>query len=112
MSNLLGHALTELDRIGFDPEDTAVLLDILTRFFDRFDSGGSVGVAVPILCRLLDVKPLAPLTGEPDEWIDRSDVSSYPIWQNRRCSTVFKDEAHAYDINHPDVTVTFPYSPA
>jgi hypothetical protein len=35
--------------------------------------------------------PLTPLLGTDDEWIDRSEMSSYPIWQNNRDSRVFKN---------------------
>lgn len=51
------------------------------------------------LALLMDHKPISPLTGDDDEWIEVSDG----LFQNKRCSTVFKDNdvfnGQAYDID-------------
>ena len=61
------------------------------------------------------MKPLSPLTGGPDEWVDHGGG----VFQNRRCGTVFKDPRfhngeQAYDLDNPDgerAAITFPYMP-
>lgn len=51
------------------------------------------------LALLMDHKPISPLTGDDDEWIEVSDG----VFQNKRCSTVFKDNdafnGQAYDLD-------------
>jgi hypothetical protein len=78
------------------------------------------------LGNLLAYEPLGPLTGEPDEW---NEVGP-GVFQNNRCSHVFKDasqfDGQAYDLNavvfrEPNgacfinrdsrKVVTFPYTP-
>lgn len=107
-------AKAELDRINFGKEDTEVMLDILKRFFNQWDSGGAVWSVAPILQRLISGQPLSPITGADDEWMDRSDTAGKPMWQNMRAPSVFKDETHAWDIdgNKPEhCNITFPYDP-
>lgn len=110
--SLIDRARIELAAAKFGDEDSAVMLEILTKFFDQWDSGGAVSVAAPVLQRLIAGKPLSPLTGEESEWVYHD--FGVGCWQNIRCSTVFK--------NHPDgvpydmqsgkrVPVTFPYLP-
>ena len=87
---------------------------------------------------LAEFEPLVPLTGEDWEWSDVSEFGGRddgPLYQNKRCSHVFKDSKGAYDIDgivwydwHTDektgerhkvhftsrdsrVPVTFPYTP-
>ena len=44
-------------------------------------------------------EPLVPLTGEDWEWVDVSDLSGRTLYQNKRCSHVFKDDNGAYDMH-------------
>jgi hypothetical protein len=46
---------------------------------------------------LASFKPIAPLTGEEWEWNDVAEQSGGTLWQNKRCSHVFKDDNGAYD---------------
>lgn len=112
--SIIEQAKVELKRINFGEEDSAVMIDILERFFDQWDSGGAVYVVAPILQRLIAGKALSPLTGESDEWFDHGDG----VFQNIRCSSVFKDPRFhdgklAYDIDSidPRGAITFPYYP-
>ena len=113
--SLKEQAEEELRRIDFGGEDTKVMLDILDKFFDQWDSGGAVHYAAPILARLIAGKCLSPLTGAPDEWVDHGDG----VFQNRRVSSVFKDRRfhdglQAYDLDNPAgprEAITFPYWP-
>ncbi len=107
-------AVEEMRLANFDPSDIEVVKEILWKFFGRWDSGGVVSVMAPVLLRLINSQPLTPLTGEPDEWIDRHQESGYPFWQNKRCFSVFKDGlGRTWDMDKPagDRAITFPYDP-
>ena len=101
--SIIEQAKDELRRINFGDEDTAAMVEILERFFEQWDSGGAVFVVAPILQRCIAGKPLSPLTGEDDEWVEHGDG----VFQNKRCSTVFKDPRFhdgklAYDLENPN----------
>lgn len=56
-------------------------------------SGMSIGITKQILDRLIDCKPLTPLTGEDDEWVNANmNDEGCPdiLYQNKRCTSVFK----------------------
>jgi hypothetical protein len=112
--SIIDQAKTELAAIKFGDDDSRVMIEILEKFFDQWDSGGAVSVAAPVLQRLIAGKPLGPLTGADDEWVDHGQG----VFQNRRCSTVFKDPRfhegkQAYDIDaaEPRAAISFPYWP-
>lgn len=113
--SLIDHAKSELKIINFGDEDSAVMVEILERFFDQWDSGGAVHAVAPILQRLIAGKNLSPLTGEDDEWVDHGSG----VFQNKRCGSVFKDPRFhegklAYDIDRPGKmrdAIEFPYWP-
>lgn len=113
--SIIENARTELKLINFGDEDSAVMIEILEKFFDQWDSGGAVWAVAPVLQRLIAGKALSPLTGQPDEWNYVGDG----VYQNRRISTVFKDPRFhdgklAYDLDNPAgsrVAITFPYWP-
>lgn len=110
--SIVENAKLELDAIRFGAEDTEVMLDILRRFFAQWNSGGAVWAVAPVLQRLIAGKPLSPLTGEDSEWTYVAADQSGPLYQNKRCSTVFKDSHGAYDIDSGQrLAVTFPYWP-
>jgi hypothetical protein len=96
MSNLVEWAKLELERIG-DQNDSMQqsmnrdILQIVEMFSEQGHSGFSASYALNMITRLLDWKPITPLTGEDDEWCD------VPKWdkdkncqQNKRCSAVFR----------------------
>lgn len=82
-------------------------------------SGFSIGITKQILNRMIDHKPLTPLTGSDDEWYDRverNDKKGYSCYQNKRYSALFKyvydngeirysdvDQFVCEDINSPDM---------
>ena len=113
--SILDQAKYELELINFGDEDTAVMLEILEKFFDQWDSGGAVWAVAPILQRLIAGKMLSPLTGQADEWVEVGEN----VFQNKRCSTVFKDPRFhngelAYDLDNPAgarAAISFPYMP-
>lgn len=102
------------------------ILDIVELFTSQGHSGASASYVLGILDRVLNFKPIKPLTGEDDEWHDAFGGNE----QNERCSSVFRrdhDNATAYDIDgkvfsndggktfyscyQSRVPVTFPYVP-
>lgn len=92
MSNLVEHARRELALCGQTAEDpayAAALVATVAAFASYRHSGGSADVAVEQLGRLLRYEVLAPITSDPAEWEDRSDISGVPMWQNRRDGRAF-----------------------
>src|SRR5206468_4302904 len=90
--SLVEHARRELERIGEDPEMTDHLVGVVAKFAEFGHSGGSASIAIPRLCKLLRQEPLSPITSDPDEWEDRSEISSTPLWQNKRDSRAFSED--------------------
>lgn len=82
--SLVEHARRELTLFGEDPETIDAIVSIVQAFADTGPSGGSAPYLIAYLEKLLRFEPLTPLTNDPAEWIDRSDISSYPIWQSAR----------------------------
>jgi hypothetical protein len=113
--SLIQHAKDELKRVNFGDEDSEVMIAILEKFFDQWDSGGAVHAVAPVLQRLIAGKCLSPLTGAPDEWFDHGGG----VLQNKRCGTVFMDPRFhdgklAYDLDNPAgprEAIVFPYWP-
>lgn len=113
--SIVSQAKTELARINFGEEDSAVMIGLLETFFEQWDSGGAVHAVAPILQRLIAGKCLSPLTGGADEWFDHGDG----VRQNIRCGTVFMDPRFhdgklAYDLDNPAgprEAIAFPYWP-
>lgn len=104
MSNILSHAKVELDRIGMTENSADEMnvqmrkhiLHMMTEFAREGHSGFSASYAISILTRLMDFKPLSPLTGDETEWHEVGDGQ----WQNKRRSSVFKDaDGSCYDID-------------
>lgn len=117
------------EEIGRVDQDVVLNCTNVARVFQlEGHSGSSAPIAIGWIERALSWKPIAPLTGEDDEWIEcGSRFGCKPMWQNRRCSSVFKDASgNAYDIDGrvfrqsngicyvsraSRVPVTFPYHP-
>lgn len=95
--SMLEWAEQELRYAGYDvndPEDgpnrwlAEGTLELLKVFADQGHSGSSAPYAVSLFEKLAMWKPIAPLTGEDDEWME----VGYDVWQNKRNSAVFKEE--------------------
>lgn len=133
-SNLVTFAESELARIEVGEDDDGMqeainkdILAVVEVFSQQGHSGFSGSYAISMLEKLLRFEPITPLTGEDDEWNDIGEMSGSPMWQNKRCSHVFKNaDGRAYDIqgkvftdpdgfsytsNKSKVFVTFPYFP-
>jgi hypothetical protein len=97
MSNMLKWAEQELKLAGYDindPEDgpnrwlAEGTLELLKMFSEQGHSGSSAPYAVALFEKLAMWKPITPLTGEDDEWMEVDGGSA----QNHRNSSVFKGE--------------------
>lgn len=123
--SIIESAKIELKAANFGDEDSAVMVEILEKFFDQWDSGGAVHAVAPVLQRLIAGQPLGPLTGADSEWFD--PMGDGTMLQNRRCGSVFKDwrlpdgslslvagegKQTIHDIDNPAWDGTFPYDPA
>ena len=103
--SILSHAETELDFIGMKDDGDMNgamrkhILHMIEEFSKEGHSGFSASYAVSCLEKLLRYEPLAPLTGEDWEWVDVGEQSGGTLWQNKRCSKIFKDKDGAYDID-------------
>ena len=132
MSNVINFAKKELDIVGIKEDDLEIsnramrehILKMVEVFSDEGHSGFSANYAVAILQKLLKFEPLSPLTGEDSEWNLISEKEN--LYQNKRCSHVFRENGKAYDIHgkvfvqengsaytsrDSRVDVTFPYTP-
>jgi hypothetical protein len=97
MSNMLKWAEEELRLAGYDindPEDgpnrwlAEGTLELLKVFSEQGHSGSSAPFAVALFEKLAMWKPIAPLIGSEDEWMEVGP----DVWQNKRNSVVFKGE--------------------
>lgn len=116
MSELVKFAKAELRAAGLfdsDAEYGGEIAPCVVAMMETFTayghSGGSAGQTLALFTKLATHKPLTPLTGEDDEWAD--PMGDGQTLQNKRCSTVFKDDDKAWIITGEDTvtTITFPY---
>ena len=100
--------MDELDRIGMTEDSPDEMnrsmrkhiLHMMQEFANEGHSGFSASYAINILTKLMDFKPLSPLTGEDDEWIKHDYGINELTYQNKRRSSVFKDgDGECYDID-------------
>ena len=96
------HALSEFQLLGWlDSEDSMQkmvcqnVLDLLDVFGEQGHSGSSAPYVMNLFKELAMFKPISPLTGEASEWCE----VGHGLFQNKRCSEVFKDDTSAYWIS-------------
>lgn len=110
MNNYEKHALMEFKAAGwtdengkFNDEMQEMICKHVLKLLEVFDgeghSGSSAPYAIDLFKKLAMFEPVAPLTGEDWEW----DEVSAGVFQNKRCSRVFKQadrfDGQAYDID-------------
>lgn len=110
MNNYEKHAWLEFKAAGWVDENNNFrdemqesickhVLELLNVFHGEGHSGSSAPYAINLFSKLAKFEPVAPLTGEDWEWNDVAEYNGSPMWQNKRCGHVFKDENGAYDID-------------
>src|SRR4051794_29158581 len=63
--------------------DTAkCVLQLLETLSQQGHSGGSIGPVISLFNSLAQYKPLTPLQGTDNEWVDVGEESGEPMWQN------------------------------
>jgi hypothetical protein len=134
MSNYQKHAERELRALGYeidkleeqkeDPNKWICqnIFELLHTFGNQGHSGSSAPYVVNLFAKLAMFEPLCPLTGTDDEW---NEVGT-GVFQNKRCSHVFKENGATYDseaviFREPSGAcfqnrdsrkpITFPYTP-
>ena len=109
MNNYEKHAMREFRAAGWTDENGKFcdemqeaicthVLKLLNVFHGEGHSGSSAPYAINLFEKLAKFEPVAPLTGEDWEWVNVAEQNGGPLWQNKRCSHVFKDNNGAYDI--------------
>ena len=104
---MMEFAKKELDIIGLTEENETNakmrkhILFMVNTFAEENHSGFSAAYSAQILEKLLRFEPLSPLQGTDDEWVYMRDMNSTDsdLYQNTRCSHVFKENNDAYDID-------------
>lgn len=129
MSNLLDHARRELEAAGwFKPDGMydgmvgPAVMALVELFAEQGHSGMSASIVRALFHAVANFDPIGPLTGDDMEW---NEVAP-GLYQNNRCSHVFKENGQAYDSTgrifrtpsgtrytnrESRVPVTFPYTP-
>lgn len=133
MSNLIKHAEYELQKAGlfddnsdYDGKIGEAVMELMKVFSNQNCSGFSASLIISLFSKLADFKPILPLTGTDDEWVEVSDG----IFQNKRCGGVFKDknefdgkpyyldaivwkdkDGHTYTNSRSRKVIEFPYTP-
>lgn len=102
MSYLVDHAERELRLAGwFDKGGVyegmigSAVVDLIKVFSDEGHSGCSAGLCSNLFNTVSRYGILTPLTGKDDEWVEVGDR----VYQNKRCSHVFKENGVAHDNN-------------
>lgn len=136
MSNLVDHAKREFIAAGYkqveqeEPGPNKWIQENVIELLEVFSKQGHSGMSAPFCInmfkKLANFEPLVPLTGQDEEWVEVSEN----IFQNKRCSHVFKQKnrfnGQAYDIDgrifrdpegscytnsNSHIPITFPYTP-
>ena len=97
MSLMREYFKDELYKAEFDSTIVDSLLAMLEASNVGEHSGSSWQFLLETFRRLASFKPLSPLTGAEDEWVEVAEN----LEQNKRCPTVFrknKNNGYAYDI--------------
>lgn len=100
--------LTKTWAINSTPDERPVILDFqeeINALAEKFglsgQSGGSAPFAASVIGKtitsLLLQKPISPISGFADEWVDMSEESGGELLhQNKRCSAVFQTKEGSY----------------
>ena len=101
LRTLVEHTKDELERAGLFDEDSdygGMLADavmaIMKVFSKQGHSGFSAQMCRELFQRLSNFETLTPITSEPEEWNDVSEmcVGGTPMWQNERNPAIFSED--------------------
>jgi hypothetical protein len=98
-SNLVTHADYELKLAGLDKKDSdyngelyKAVMKLIKVFSKQGHSGYSAGMVIELFSKLARFKNITPIGQSLDEWVDVSEASGKPMWQNRRSSSLFSTD--------------------
>lgn len=112
MSNLTQHAKKELQLAGLFDKDSdydgmlgTAVMELVRVFSKQGHSGFSANQTLKIFNLVASFKPLTPIGSTQDEWMNVSDMSGLPMWQNKRRGTTFSRDGGKtwYDIDDPEL---------
>ena len=86
---LAEHVRHELELVGEEPEIVDWYVKVAETFSEFGHSGASAEYTLRVLEQVLRYKNLTPLTDDPAEWMDVSEYTEGPMWQNIRNSGAF-----------------------
>lgn len=110
MSNLTDHAKYELELAGMFDKDSdydgalgTVVMELVEVFAKQGHSGASAHITLALFSKVANYEPLTEIGKSADEWIDHSEASGEPMWQNKRRGTTFSRDGGKtwYDIDDP-----------
>jgi hypothetical protein len=108
MSNLIDHAEHELNLAGLLDKNSdyngaigEAVLELVRVFSKQGHSGFSASQTLHLFNEVASFKSLTPIGKSDDEWINVSEMSVEPMWQNKRRSTTFSRDGGKtwYDID-------------
>lgn len=96
--SLVQHAQTELELAGYFDEDSdyggmigKAVMELMEVFAKQGHSGMSAGIVSGLFHKLAKHDILQGVTGRDEEWVEAyNDKDGQPVYQNKRCSAVFK----------------------
>lgn len=107
MSNLVRHAEFELRRAGLYDKDSdyggelaPAIVACVEKFASFGHSGGSAGISIAILEKLLRFQTLTPITSDPAEWMEVGPG----VWQSNREPATFSEDGGKtwYNLDDPE----------
>ena len=99
MSRLIEHAEREMRLAGLYGKDSDyggmipdAVMALVKAHASQGHSGGSHQIVMEIFCQVANYKTLTPVTDDPSEWTDQSEISNAPMWQNNRDPAIFSTD--------------------
>lgn len=97
--NLVQHAERELKLAGLDDPESdyggllyKAVIELIKKFSKQGHSGYSAGMVRQLFNKLSNYETLTPVTDDPEEWGDVSDISDMKLWQNKRDPRYFSED--------------------
>ncbi|MFD2922013.1 hypothetical protein ACFS6H_19995 [Terrimonas rubra] len=101
MTNTKSHAQLEFDILQSTIPDAAILpfkneiLALCDKFGQSGQSGGSAPYTACVISKAVELlllqQPICEITGHESEWVNVSDLGNELLYQNKRCSALFKN---------------------
>lgn len=97
--SLVQHAQRELELAGLFDKDSdyngmlgKAVMDLVKVFAKQGHSGFSAHQTLLIFLKVSNRENLTPITSDPNDWHDVSEISGFPLWQSKRNSRLFSKD--------------------